>query len=196
MKKFLDMVLVVAAVLCILGAFPSEADASDNSVTVEINGAAVQFADQAPIIVDGRTLVPVRGVFEMLGFDVSWNNENQTATLINDDYTVALTIDSVNFTTNGTMHTLDVPAQIINGRTMLPIRAVVESVGLFMEWTSETQTVKIYTSSIAQALQEFFTDEELLGRYAQSMENYLQIAGYPYQRENRAYLVDVDGEGT
>jgi len=103
-----------------------------NEISVTINGQQVSFADQGPVIIDGRTLVPVRGVFEALGFDVGWNQTTQTATLTSADYAVIITVGSSAFTTNGISHNLDVPAQIIGGRTMLPIRAVVESVGIML----------------------------------------------------------------
>ena len=99
--------------------------------------------NQAPTIVDGRTLVPVRGVFEMLGFDVDWDAAAQQVTLSRATDVVIITIGSAVFIANGTSHTLDVPAQIIGGRTMLPIRAVLESVGYYVGWDGATATVMI-----------------------------------------------------
>jgi len=115
----------------------------NNPINVTIDGQQVNFPVQQPTIVDGRTLVPVRGVFEALGFTVGWNNSTRTATLARSSHVVVITIDSDTFTTNGTSHTLDVPAQIIGGSTMLPIRAVVESVGYYIDWDAVTNTVII-----------------------------------------------------
>jgi hypothetical protein len=84
----------------------------------------------------------------MLGFDVGWNGATQQATLTSPDYTVILTVGSTAFTTNGTSHTLDVPAQIIGGRTMLPIRAVLESVGYDLDWDAATRTVVVSSAPI------------------------------------------------
>jgi len=114
-----------------------------DEITVTINDYHVNFPDQQPIIVDGRTLVPVRGVFEMLGFDVDWDDYTQTVILSSDDYVVNITIESDIFTTNEVRHTLDVPAQLIGERTMLPLRAVLESVGFDVCWSERTQTVYI-----------------------------------------------------
>ena len=111
--------------------------------SVWVNGIQVEFVDQEPIIVDDRTLVPVRGVFEYVGFEVDWNPESRQATLTSDDYEVILTIGSAKFTTNGVVHMLDVPAQIINGRTMLPIRAVLESLGYYVYWDNNLRMVLI-----------------------------------------------------
>ncbi|MCL1842726.1 MAG: copper amine oxidase N-terminal domain-containing protein [Defluviitaleaceae bacterium] len=112
-------------------------------IGVAINGATVHFADQAPANIDGRTLVPVRGVFEMLGFDVDWDDAARTAIITNASYEMRITIDSATFTTNGVNHTLDVPAQSIGGRTMVPIRLPLESVGLSLDWDDATRTVLI-----------------------------------------------------
>jgi internalin A len=102
-----------------------------------------KFTDQHPVIVDGRTLVPVRGVFETLGFEVDWDNKTQQATLINEEYTIELTIGNESFTTNGENHTLNVPAQIIGSSVMLPIRDVLESVDYNLDWDSHSNTVII-----------------------------------------------------
>jgi hypothetical protein len=87
-------------------------------------------------------------VFEMLGFDVDWQGETQTAILTSANYEIRITIGSDIFTTNGTSHTLDVPAQNIGGRTMVPIRLPLESVGFDVGWDGESRIVLI-TSLVA-----------------------------------------------
>jgi hypothetical protein len=119
------------------------APTQNSAISVTINGTAVNFTDQQPTIVDGRTLVPVRGVFEGLGFEVSWNEQARQVTLSRDSETIIITIGSETFTTNGQNHTLDVPAQIIGGSTMIPLRAVLESVGHNLDWNENTRTVII-----------------------------------------------------
>ena len=116
-----------------------------DTITVTIDNTPVNFADQAPTIINGRTLVPARGVFEALGFDPSWNEQAQQVTLSRDRDIILISIGSATFTTNGVSHTLDVPAQIINGRTMLPIRAVLESLGYDLNWEDSARTVVIST---------------------------------------------------
>jgi len=122
------------------------APTQNDAITVTINDTPVIFADQPPVIVNGRTLVPVRGVFEALGFDVTWNEQTRQATLSRADATIVITINSATFTTNGISHILDVPAQVIGGRTMLPIRAVLESMGYDLGWEEATRTVLIVTN--------------------------------------------------
>jgi len=142
-KKMFAMFL---ALLLASTALTATASSGNDDVTVTIDGVAVEFEGQEPMIVGGRTLVPVRGVFEILGFYPAWSRTAQTATLTRDDYVVVLTIGSYEFTTNGEVFTLDVPAQLIGGRTLLPLRAVLESVGYDdMTWISATSTVVIRT---------------------------------------------------
>jgi len=138
-KIFSIAAIIFAAVL-----LPAVVYADEINVT--INSEIVDFGNTSPIIVDGRTLVPLRAVFEALGFEVDWMPETSTATLINDDFTVSITVGSDIFTINENEFTLDVAAQIINGSTMLPIRAVIESVGYHVRWNAEANTVVISTT--------------------------------------------------
>jgi len=117
---------------------------AESSVNVTIDGQQVDFPDHGPVIVDGRLLVPVRGVFEALGFDVSWDQNTQQVTLTGSTV-VVLTIGSSTFTIDDTNYTLIVPAQIIDGRTKLPIRAVLESTGFQVDWVEDSRTVRIIT---------------------------------------------------
>ena len=142
-NKFLSFALVT-----IFAIIFAPACLKANQVHVTINGRQVNFIDQGPTIVDGRTLVPVRSVFEELGFEVDWEQDTETARLTRSGYEVVLTIGSANFITNGESHALDVPAQIMGSRTMLPIRAVLESVGYSVDWIQATNTVSISSSGM------------------------------------------------
>ena len=142
--------IIVAALFVVAIAIFAPIALQANEITVTIDGVTVDFEGQPPVIVDGRTLVPVRGVFEALGFEVAWNQDLGIATLINPDFVVIVTIGSDFFRANGREIPLDVPAQIIAGRTMLPIRAVVESVGYNVDWDQSTNTV-IITGTYTQA---------------------------------------------
>ena len=120
-----------------------------SNIGVTVDGRMVNFTGQQPVSVDGRTLVPVRDVFEMMGFEVSWNASAQRVVLTGNDV-VVLTVGSNNFNANGERHRLDAPAQIINGSTMLPIRAVAESVGYYVGWNMFTNTVVISSVPIPE----------------------------------------------
>ncbi len=116
-------------------------------ISVNLDGEAVEFEGQEPVIVDGRTLIPVRGVFEQLGYEVSWDNSTKTAQLKNGNTSVSVTADAEELNVNGESVALDVPAQIINGSMMLPLRAVGEAAGLEVNWDGDTKTVELKTLS-------------------------------------------------
>ncbi len=115
---------------------------AQNRVTVTLNSEEIAF-DQPPVIVDGRTLVPVRAVIEAMNGVVEWDEATQTATLSLGIDTIKLVIGSTTAYLNRQPQILDVPPQIINGRTLLPIRFVAEKFKFNVEWLEETQTVVI-----------------------------------------------------
>lgn len=135
------IILIVLLFIIIAYNFPVSA----NDITVEIDGVRVDFPDQQPVIIDNRTLVPVRGVFEQLGYSVNWDSSENTAILSNGDNTVIIKVGSRTFTTNGVTYRLDVPAQNINGRVMLPFRAVLESIDCKVDWDGRKNTVTVST---------------------------------------------------
>lgn len=114
----------------------------EEKITVEINGEKVIF-DQEPVLKDGRTLVPLRKIFEALGASVAWDDATQTVTAAKENTLVTLTIGSKILNVNGMQKELDVPAQTLNGRTMVPVRAIADSFGCQVGWNGETNTVYI-----------------------------------------------------
>ena len=141
--------LLVTYVIALSAIFLFTISIYANEIQVTVNGENVVFSDQNPVIVGGRTLVPIRDVFETMGFDIGWNNETRVVTLERDRDVVIVTIDSDTFTINGESFELDVPAQIIGGRTMLPLRAVLESVGYELDWDGAASTVIITASEMS-----------------------------------------------
>ena len=125
---------------------PEIAQAAQGNVSVNLNGNLLAFSGVQPQLVDGRVLVPVRGVFESMGFDVSWDNPSKTTTLKKEGLTITSQVDMNYMTVNGTQKSLDVKAQIINGNLMLPLRAISEATGAQVNWDSSTSTVSINTN--------------------------------------------------
>lgn len=109
-------------------------------VTVTYNGEMIIF-DQKPVIENGRTLVPLRAIFEKLGATIEWNGETGTVTAKKDDTTISLTIDNTTATKNNDTITLDVPAKIINGRTLVPVRFIADCFGVNVDWNAEARRV-------------------------------------------------------
>lgn len=102
--------------------------------------------DVPPVIVEGRTLVPVRAIFEALGAEVNWDGTSGTATATKGATTVAVQVGSATAYVNGVATQLDVPAQTIDNRTLVPARFVSEALGADVQWNSTTETVSISTS--------------------------------------------------
>lgn len=103
-----------------------------------------------PIIVNGRTLVPVRAIIEAMGGTVGWDGETETATLNMGDDEIKLIIDSTTAYLNGAEKMLDVAPTIINERTMLPIRFIAESFHFNVEWIESEQKIIIRTEGNSQ----------------------------------------------
>ncbi|MDR2168383.1 MAG: CAP domain-containing protein [Clostridiales bacterium] len=119
-------------------------------IGVSIDGAPVEFGDQEPANIEGRTLVPVRAVFEALDFVVTWNPESQVVGLDRPGSSILIWIGQNRFYYNTEARPLEVAAQIIGGSTMLPIRALVEAVGYDVGWDAATSTVLITTQNATQ----------------------------------------------
>ncbi len=111
-------------------------------ITVMYNGEKIKF-DQIPVIENGRTLVPLRAIFEKIGATVEWNGDTQTVTATKDDTSVSLTINNTVAIKNGEEITLDVPAKIIGGRTLVPVRFVSDCFGVAVEWDGAMQRVTL-----------------------------------------------------
>ncbi|MDY4975384.1 MAG: copper amine oxidase N-terminal domain-containing protein, partial [Clostridia bacterium] len=93
-----------------------------------------------------RTLIPLRAIFEALGAQVDWDEETQTVTSERGGITIKLTIGSDKLYRNDEVITLDVPAQVQNDRTLVPVRAISESFGCQVDWDEEAQLVTIHVN--------------------------------------------------
>lgn len=114
----------------------------DYPVLLQVDGEKVE-ADVPPVIVKEKTLIPVRAVFEDMGADVSWDEDARLVEIKMGSSDVKLTIDSKTAFVNGTPKTMDVPALIIDGRTMIPVRFVGESLSCGIGWDDLSRTVII-----------------------------------------------------
>jgi len=99
--------------------------------------------DVAPIILSGRTMVPLRFVSESLRATVDWEAETKTIVIHDHKKVITMTIGDVNVHVNGQLYVLDVPPVILEGRTVVPIRFVSEALGGAVTWDPKTQTVTI-----------------------------------------------------
>jgi len=135
MKKIISLLLV----LLILFSFNVSAE---TPINVELEGQSIVF-DTEPIIRNGTTLVPLRAIFESLGAEVEWDNMTRTVTSTYEGATVKLTIDSKTAYKNGVAFELLAAPVIVNSRTLVPVRFISESFGLFVDWEPKTRTVLV-----------------------------------------------------
>lgn len=132
MKKLLAITIAIFAMTTSVFA--------NTAVNVKVNDKLI---DAQGVIVDGRTLVPVRGIFEELGYIVVYDKETKTATLNSMGSTIKMTLGNEYFTINDKDITPDVPQTIVDGKFMLPLRAVGEALDYNIDWDAETKTASI-----------------------------------------------------
>src|SRR5579864_4292854 len=126
------------------------AQTSAPAVKVLVDGGPVAF-DVPPMIASGRVLVPLRGVFQRLGAEVFWDSGTQTVTAGRGDTIITLRIGNTQAQINGQPTPMDVPAMLVGGRTLVPLRFISQALGAEVSWDETSATVKI-TSQAASTL--------------------------------------------
>ncbi len=150
-KKLLSLLLSMALTATTLAGTLSVAANSD--ITVTLNGVAIEF-DVPPQIINGRTMVPLRKIFEEIGALVKWDGDTQTIQARKSSKTITMTINSFDMQIDKGKTdddgnpiyetvTLDMPSQILDGRTLVPARAITEAFGLNVDWDDDSNTVII-----------------------------------------------------
>ena len=99
--------------------------------------------DVAPVITNGRTMLPARFVAENLGAEVLWDAETRKVTIKTDGVEIVIIIDSDVAYVNGEEVKLDSPAFIMNDRTYTPVRFIAENLGAEVTWVEGASEVII-----------------------------------------------------
>lgn len=113
-----------------------------SQIPVYLDGRRL-FFDVPPRLIEGRTLVPVRAIFESLGAEVTWQEETRQVRATAGGREVRLTVDDPRAEVDGVATTLDVPATWIDGRVLVPLRFVGEALGARVTWRSDPPMVEI-----------------------------------------------------
>lgn len=153
MKKVLSMLMAIGMLVCSIstanvfafGDNELSIDFIEEAITeipVFMDGSKLDFDVPAQIISD-RTMVPLRAIFEALGATVEWDDTTKTAVSKKGDTVVKITIGEYKLIKNDADITIDVPAQIIDSRTLVPVRAIAESFDCVVEWLDDLRTVRI-----------------------------------------------------
>ncbi len=142
MKKNLKKALCVLMSTGMLFSGVTVAYGEESNISLQINGSEIS-AEVPPTIIDGRTMVPVRAIFEAVGANIDFDAETKTITARKGDTTVNMTVGANAVTVNNKEVQLDAPAVIVNGRTLAPARFVAETFGYTVQWDAENKIVKI-----------------------------------------------------
>ena len=150
MKRSLLILLGLILALFVL-ASPNLATGTDN-IKIILDGKELE-TDVPPIIEEGRTLAPMRVVFEALGCKIDWRPQERAVVASTDSIMLLLKIDDTEAALFDKLKetrsniTLDVPARIVDGRTMVPLRFIATSLDCKVDWRKESRTVNITTNS-------------------------------------------------
>ena len=112
-------------------------------VKIEIDGKAMVPKDMPAVIIDGRTMLPMRQIAQELGCEVNWNEAAKQIYVMRGSDIIVFTVDSKTGYENGKKFTMDVPATIVNDRTMLPVRALADALHLNIKWNDPNRIVSI-----------------------------------------------------
>lgn len=173
---------------------PSPSPAPEaKAITVTVNGSKVAF-DVPPQIINGRTMVPLRAIFEALGAQVEWDQATQGIHSVKGGTQVSMQIGSAEMTVTRDgrteKKTLDVPPRMVNSRTLVPVRAIAEAFGSEVEWEQTTRTVTVVDKAPAQAA----SGEVLRGNvheYANACF-YNDLLYYSFLKDNNIYVTDLE----
>lgn len=133
---------VFIIIVCLLFTFATSTTAEGEPIQIIVNGELLEL-DTAPFFENGRTLVPLRGVFEALNSNVNWDGFTKTITAVKGDSTIRMQIGHSSAIKNDTEIKLDAPAQIVNNRTYVPLRFAVESLGASVTWDKDNNRILI-----------------------------------------------------
>ena len=154
-KKFIFCILILQIFLlfniCYAGSITkleydgATHDYNVRDITLMLNNRKFEAKEgqMPPIILNNRTLVPVREVFETLGGKVDWINAERRVDVTFDNKVISLWIDKTTAKVDDKEITLDVPAKIVNNKTMVPVRFVSEQGNLLVNWDQPTYTVDV-----------------------------------------------------
>lgn len=115
----------------------------NSDISVYVNGDLVDF-EILPHIFEGRTLVPLRTIFEALGYTITFDESRKTIKCTRLNKEIILKIGDKYATVDGKQVELDVKVQTIKNTTFVPLRFISESANATVHWDASTETINIY----------------------------------------------------
>jgi hypothetical protein len=180
-------------------------------IKVLLNGQHINF-DVPPQIINDRTMIPMRVIFEALGTEVEWDEDTQTIVAVcgickseGITHNIKMKIgDPYMYTYKGKIYSeemppsgmarmeLDVPPMIVNGRTLVPARAVAEALNAAVEWDGATQTVIIRQETEVDIndpeIQELFNSVISGESFISYYEGYADVNLFDSEEENYSWM--------
>ncbi|MBE7062412.1 MAG: hypothetical protein E7390_01295 [Ruminococcaceae bacterium] len=194
MKKLL-LTMVTLVMLLLATVYPTAAE--NREILVYMDGVKVEF-DVKPQIIDGRTMVPIRAIFEKMGAFVEWDEAAGSAICTKGSNTVKMTLNSMDMYINDRVVAMDISPVVIDGRTLAPARYAAEAFGATVEWSREDNAVLIYSGNadgyVAENMVKLYA---LDGRTTEVPEGevsaYLLVGWYRTKEETQQTLYAPDG---
>lgn len=118
----------------------------EGDIRVIVDGDPIRFEGQGPVMENDHVLVPLRGVFEKMGATLYWDRDNNTVTATRNGEKIVVPLDGDTARVNGRRITLDQPAELVNGRALVPLRFLSESLGGQVGWNAAEMTVTVTSS--------------------------------------------------
>lgn len=192
MKRKIVVLLIISI---IIGLIPLQVFAN-NDIIVILNGEKINF-DVNPEIINNRTMVPMRTIFEKFGMNIVYSNGNITAS--DNNNSIKMTINKKTIIKNGINISIDVAPIIKNNRTLVPIRAISECLNANVQWDNNNNTVIINTSeNINNNNQLFIPDYNSLSIQTENMIHGVRIVydllrEYNHLSDSEFYSKDYKG---
>ena len=134
--------MIVALVISLLCLIPTVSAYSEKVISLEIDGTVIR-TEVPPTVIGGRTMVPVRDIFEACGANVTWDPATKKITGSKGGKNVVMQVGSNKLYMNSSVATMDCTPVIIEGRTLAPARYVALGFGGTTQWDALNKVVVI-----------------------------------------------------
>jgi len=202
-KRSITICITILIALLCTATLTLPVAASQTPIRVLLDGNPLQF-DVQPNTVDGRTMVPMRVIFEALGAEVQWNEATSTITATRGDLVIQMTIGDRNMRVNGVSRTMDTAPISIAGRTLVPVRFISEAFGCEVRWDANTRIVHINTTAGTTRTERYVSDDGWVYIYSyDANDQWISEASYApdgvlewryeYEYNARGWMTKVTG---
>lgn len=172
-----------------------EHEYSADPITLIINGKTIE-SKVPPIIIDSRTLVPARAVFEELGATVSWVEETQKIFISLEENLILLTVNSNEANINGEIKVVEVPPKIVNDSTMIPLRFVAEALNFDIAWNGNERIASISSKQEQTTQTEATTTQPTENTTAETKTNEETTSQIPTESTQTEVSTETSKEAT